>query len=130
MDEADEDTDAVNGANTQNGGKDSSGKQKAVEEPRTKYVKAPEDAFVGNQTCPICQEKFEVRWHNEAQEWVLMDAMEIGERTFHASCNDELSHSESTAAQASTPTLNGVLGKRKADNQGGRYEVKREALEA
>ncbi|KAJ4307132.1 mRNA 3' end processing factor [Collariella sp. IMI 366227] len=35
----------------------------------------PEDASRVNNTCPICQEKFEMKWLDEAQEWVWMDAV-------------------------------------------------------
>jgi pre-mRNA cleavage complex 2 protein Pcf11 len=58
---------------------------------RTPYIPVPEDAAAVNSTCPICQEKFELMWLDEAQEWVWTDAVRVGggERVFHASCHRE-----------------------------------------
>ena len=102
--------------------KDSSGTKK------TPYIKAPADAALGNYSCPICQENFETVWHDDAQEWVWLDAIQSGQRVFHASCHEEVSREAGT----STPMkkLSPVLGKRKAEalDTGG-SSLKKELLE-
>lgn len=60
--------------------------------------------------CPICQESFENKWLDSAQEWVWLDAKTVGGRVFHASC-----HVEATKDRERGATPDGVLGKRKAD---------------
>ena len=56
------------------------------------WLPVPEDSGTGkvNNMCPICQEKFEMKWLDEAQEWVWMDAMKVGGRVYHASCHREV----------------------------------------
>lgn len=84
------------------------------DEPKEHYVPVPTDASQANATCPICQEKFEVTWHREAEQPVWMDAIRVGQRTYHASCYAEVSKgNEFTVAGRSTP--DSVLGKRKSD---------------
>lgn len=63
--------------------------------------------------CPICQDKFENKWLDTAQEWVWLDTVLVGGRAFHASC-----HAEATRDREGTPrrTPEPVLGKRKAEN--------------
>jgi pre-mRNA cleavage complex 2 protein Pcf11 len=79
------------------------------------YIPVPEDPRV-NTICPICQEKFEMKWLDEAQEWVWTDAVKVGGRVYHASC-----HAEATRDRGSTPggqarnTPEPILGKRKAE---------------
>lgn len=86
----------------------------AAKIPKVQYIPVPEDSQT-NSVCPICQEKFEMKWLDEAQEWVWMDAVKVGPRVYHASC-----HSEATRDRESTPgysrnTPEPVLGKRKAE---------------
>jgi pre-mRNA cleavage complex 2 protein Pcf11 len=82
---------------------------------REKYIPAPTGA-AANAACPICQEKFEPEWHEDAQEWVWMDAVKVGGRVFHASCHDEVKRaSGGDRARSTTPDTAGVLGKRKAE---------------
>jgi pre-mRNA cleavage complex 2 protein Pcf11 len=82
---------------------------------REKYIPAPTGA-AANATCPICQEKFEPEWHEDAQEWVWMDAIKVGGRVFHASCHDEVKRaSGGDRARSTTPDTASVLGKRKAE---------------
>ncbi|THY66604.1 hypothetical protein D6C97_01512 [Aureobasidium pullulans] len=82
---------------------------------REKYIPAPTEA-AANATCPICQEKFEPVWHDEAQEWVWMDAVKVGGRVFHASCHDEVKRAGGgDRGRSTTPEAAGVLGKRKAE---------------
>jgi pre-mRNA cleavage complex 2 protein Pcf11 len=81
-----------------------------------KYIPVPDPASGINNVCPICQEKFENKWLDTAQEWVWLDAVLVGNRAFHASC-----HAEATRDREGTPGLSRrtpepVLGKRKAES--------------
>ncbi|KAB5585878.1 hypothetical protein GE09DRAFT_42926 [Coniochaeta sp. 2T2.1] len=85
------------------------------------YIPVPEDGRV-NTVCPICQEKFEMKWLDEAQEWVWMDAVRVGERAYHASCYGEATKGGGGGGGSGghTPVARGftpepVLGKRKAE---------------
>ena len=52
-------------------------------------------------------------WNDEAQDFVWMDAIKIGNRIYHASCHAEVKKDgESTPLRINTP--DSVLGKRKA----------------
>ncbi|KAK0706842.1 hypothetical protein B0T26DRAFT_680467 [Lasiosphaeria miniovina] len=67
------------------------------------YIAVPDDPGV-NTTCPICQERFEMKWLDEAQEWVWMDAVWVPassgassagahpeqRRVYHATCHREV----------------------------------------
>ncbi|KAI0011710.1 hypothetical protein F4779DRAFT_571818 [Xylariaceae sp. FL0662B] len=84
---------------------------------KLQYVPVPDDPVLANSVCPICQEKFETRWLDDAQEFVWPDAIKVGERIYHASC-----HKEATKDGGSTPmyarnTPEPVLGKRKAEQE-------------
>jgi len=82
--------------------------------PKTKWIRVPDDPALANSHCPICQEKFETQWNTDAQDFVWMDAAKIGARVYHASCHAEASKDGGgTPMRAITPDP--VLGKRKAD---------------
>lgn len=81
--------------------------------PKLQYIPAPDDPALAAVPCPICQEKFEMKWLDEAQEFVWMDAKKVGERIYHASCFAEATKDVNTQAKRGTPEL--VLGKRKAE---------------
>ncbi|ROT40277.1 hypothetical protein SODALDRAFT_321657 [Sodiomyces alkalinus F11] len=92
-------------------GRDSSAAQKKEAEPR--YVVVPDASAGVNSVCPICQEKFENKWLDTAQEWVWLDTMLVGNRAYHVSC-----HAEATRPRDGTParsTPEPALGKRKAE---------------
>jgi pre-mRNA cleavage complex 2 protein Pcf11 len=74
------------------------------------YLAVPDDPALANSVCPICQEKFEMKWLDEAQEFVWMDAKQLGDRIYHASC-----HAEATKDTVKRLTPEPVLGKRKAE---------------
>ena len=74
------------------------------------YILVPEVSSGVNDTCPICQERFEMKWLDEAQEWVWMDAVKMGGRVFHASC-----YKEASGDGGARGTPEPVLGKRKAE---------------
>ncbi|KAI9684711.1 MAG: hypothetical protein M1829_000086 [Trizodia sp. TS-e1964] len=86
----------------------------ANKDPRKQWIPVPEDTDLANINCPICQEKFETVWNDEAQQFVWIDAMKAGGKIFHASC-----HAEAAKDRGNTPTRNytpdPVLGKRKAE---------------
>lgn len=77
------------------------------------YIPVPNDPSLTNVNCPICQEKFETVWHDQAQEWVWMDAVKIGGKVYHASCHAEASKDGAGILRGATPER--VLGKRKAE---------------
>lgn len=99
---------------------------------RAPYVPVPDESSGVNKACPICQERFDTEWLDEAQEWVWTDAVLLGggggggrARAFHASCHREATGSLAAAAAAAggggsvsgrgaTPE-GSVLGKRKAE---------------
>ncbi|KLP12274.1 PCF11 component of pre-mRNA 3`-end processing factor CF I [Fusarium fujikuroi] len=79
---------------------------KASEAAKPKYILVPDASRRINTVCPICQDKFENKWLDTAQEWVWLDTVLVGDRAYHASC-----HAEATRDRENTP----VLGKRKAE---------------
>ncbi|RVD81745.1 uncharacterized protein DFL_009594 [Arthrobotrys flagrans] len=80
------------------------------------YIPAPNDAALSNLTCPVCKEKFNTVWHPDAEDWVLMDAIQSGARIYHASCFAEISKEiTGIASRGSTPDTSISKGKRKAD---------------
>lgn len=87
--------------------------------PKLQYIPVPDDGDNTNNVCPICQEKFETKWLDEAQEWVWTDALRVGGRAFHATCYAEVTKETSGNAPlyggAARATPDRVLGKRKAD---------------
>ncbi|CEJ92505.1 hypothetical protein VHEMI08155 [[Torrubiella] hemipterigena] len=90
-----------------------------------KYIAVPDPTSGINTVCPICQERFENKWLDTAQEWVWLDAVLVRNRAFHASCLAEASKDRDGGGPRRTPDP--VLGKRKAERgyspkmrQGGR----------
>ncbi|KAG4434355.1 hypothetical protein IFR05_010166 [Cadophora sp. M221] len=81
---------------------------------KLQYLPVPDDPALANSICPICQEKFEMKWLDEAQEFVWMDATNIGGRIYHASCYAEAAKDVTTQIKRGTPEP--VLGKRKAED--------------
>lgn len=91
----------------------------AASKPQVQYIRVPDRGDSTNSVCPICQEKFETKWLDEAQEWVWMDVVRVGGRAFHASCYAEVTK-ESVGSvpqygDGSGATPDRVLGKRKAE---------------
>lgn len=78
------------------------------------FVPVPDAGSGINTVCPICQERFENKWLDTAQEWVWLDTVLVGGRAYHASC-----HVEATRDREGTPrrTPERVLGKRKAETR-------------
>lgn len=109
IDEQDEDGGNKNGGQADGGQLGSNLKK----DPKKRWIPVPNDPALASLHCPICQEKFETVWLDEAQEWVWMDAVHAGGRVYHASC-----HEEATKDREVTPVRNvtpePLLGKRKA----------------
>ncbi|RDA90557.1 hypothetical protein CP533_5676 [Ophiocordyceps camponoti-saundersi (nom. inval.)] len=80
------------------------------------FIAVPEAGSGVHNVCPICQEKFENKWLDTAQEWVWLEAVLVGNRAYHESC-----HAEATRDREGTPVLSRrtpeqvFLGKRKAE---------------
>ncbi|TVY68811.1 Uncharacterized protein LSUE1_G004530 [Lachnellula suecica] len=107
------DQNATDGDNTNGlGGASSS----VASKPKLQYLPVPDDPAHASSLCPICQEKFEMKWLDEAQEFVWMDAKNVGERIYHASCYAEATNDVSNA-QIRRGTPEPVLGKRKAEDE-------------
>ena len=56
-----------------------------------------------------------MKWLDEAQEFVWMDAKKVGDRIYHASCYAEATKDVNTQIKRGTPEPAVVLGKRKAE---------------
>lgn len=88
---------------------------------KMQYIPVPDEGDTTNSVCPICQEKFETKWLDEAQEWVWTDALRVGGRAYHASCYAEVTKGggggggSSGMPMQSRATPDPVLGKRKAE---------------
>ena len=101
----------ANGDNTNGSGASSSN---IDIKPKLQYLPVPDDPALASSMCPICQEKFEMKWLDEAQDFVWMDAKKIGEQIYHASCYAELEAAKVVNnAQMKRGTPEPVLGKRK-----------------
>ena len=97
----------------------SAGKSKMPE-----FVRAPNDPHLKNLPCPIDQEPFVSFWSDELQEFIWTDAIQVGDRIYHASCYRQ---AMADRAKAATPvgaggigrvgTPDSVLGKRKAEQE-------------
>lgn len=87
--------------------------QAAATKPKGIYIPVPDESENVNNVCPICQEKFEMKWLDDAQEFVWMDAKMFNGRAYHASCHLEAFKDGSSQAMRGTPEP--VLGKRKAE---------------
>ncbi|KAG9256659.1 uncharacterized protein F5Z01DRAFT_634234 [Emericellopsis atlantica] len=87
----------------------------AAEAAKPKYIKAPDANSGINSVCPICQDRFENKWFDQAQDWVWLDAVLVGGRAYHASCHAEATRDREGSAPPPATGPAGVLGKRKAE---------------
>ncbi|KAI0513223.1 hypothetical protein F5B22DRAFT_612736 [Xylaria bambusicola] len=91
--------------------------------PKTQYIPVPDDPVLAASVCPICQDKFETRWLDDAQEFVWADAIKVGDRVYHASCHQEAFKDGGgppplySAPMHARSTPEPVLGKRKAEDE-------------
>jgi pre-mRNA cleavage complex 2 protein Pcf11 len=86
----------------------------AAKDPQLQYIPVPDPSSGINGVCPICQEKFENKWLDSAQEWVWLDTVLVGNRAYHASCHKEATRDREGTPGFSRSTPEPVLGKRKA----------------
>jgi pre-mRNA cleavage complex 2 protein Pcf11 len=91
---------------------------KGSKDPKLQYIAVPDPSSGINSICPICQEKFENKWLDSAQEWVWLDAVLVGNRAYHASCHVEATRDREATPVFSRNTPEPVLGKRKAEVSG------------
>lgn len=56
---------------------------------RKQWVLAPSAASKKKQLCPICKSGFNTELSDEAEDWVWTDAVQIGDKIFHATCHAE-----------------------------------------
>ncbi|KAG9204800.1 hypothetical protein G6514_010031 [Epicoccum nigrum] len=103
--EVDETTPAADAANTNSAAK-------PKKQAKDRYVLVPQDATLQHAPCPICQEKFETQWNVDANDFVWMDALQVGGKIYHATCFEEYSKGAGIP-MPSTP--DSVLGKRKGE---------------
>ncbi|KAF1363933.1 hypothetical protein EJ07DRAFT_101089 [Lizonia empirigonia] len=86
---------------------------KPKKQAKDRYVLVPQDPTLQHAPCPICQEKFETQWNVDANDFVWMDALQVGGKIYHATCFEEYSKGAGIP-MPSTP--DSVLGKRKAES--------------
>ncbi|KAG7142934.1 hypothetical protein HYQ46_007567 [Verticillium longisporum] len=113
--DADHAKEAAEAAARQDSGAHGSGGAGGKGSSQVPYIAMPDASAGVNTMCPICQEEFENKWLDTAQEWVWLDAKLVGNRAYHASC-----HAEATMVRDATPargTPEPVLGKRKAEDE-------------
>ncbi|KAF8468373.1 hypothetical protein BDZ91DRAFT_108225 [Kalaharituber pfeilii] len=96
-------------SSTSNNSNISTGTSAEIAEQRKKaakeqYVPVPNDPTSSNLTCPVCKEKFETTWHSDAEEWVWMDAMKVGQKVYHASCYSESGPGKGGESKSSATT--------------------------
>ncbi|KAI0378288.1 hypothetical protein F5Y04DRAFT_152782 [Hypomontagnella monticulosa] len=87
----------------------------ASKAPKLQYIPVPDDPSLANSVCSICQEKFETRWLDDAQEFVWPDTMKVGEKIYHASCYQEAFKDGGNTPVYTRGTPEPVTGKRKAE---------------
>ncbi|GJN73349.1 hypothetical protein PLIIFM63780_007413 [Purpureocillium lilacinum] len=97
------------------GTSDNSTSQTVEVDKGPKYIPVPDPSSGINTVCPICQERFENKWLDTAQEWVWLDAVLVGNRAYHASCHAEATRDREGTPGVSRRTPEPVLGKRKAE---------------
>ncbi|UNI16122.1 mRNA 3' end processing factor [Purpureocillium takamizusanense] len=97
------------------GTSDNSASQNVEVDKGPKYIPVPDPSSGINTVCPICQERFENKWLDTAQEWVWLDAVLVGNRAYHASCHAEATRDREGTPGTSRRTPEPVLGKRKAE---------------
>ncbi|KAI1281829.1 hypothetical protein F5Y07DRAFT_353942 [Xylaria sp. FL0933] len=85
--------------------------------PKIQYIPVPDDPVLAASVCPICQDKFETRWLDDAQEFVWADAIKVGDRVYHASCHREAFKDGGGPPVYTRGTPEPVLGKRKAEDE-------------
>ncbi|KAI1354278.1 hypothetical protein F5Y01DRAFT_273510 [Xylaria sp. FL0043] len=99
----------------QTGDNDTASGGSTAKPPKIQYIPVPDDPVLAASVCPICQDKFETRWLDDAQEFVWADAIKVGDRVYHASCHREAFKDGGGPPVYTRGTPEPVLGKRKAE---------------
>ncbi|KAI1117499.1 hypothetical protein F5Y14DRAFT_402805 [Nemania sp. NC0429] len=99
------------------GGADAAAGGSTAKTPKTQYIPVPDDPVLAASVCPICQDKFETRWLDDAQEFVWADAIKVGDRIYHASCHREAFKDGGGTPIYTRSTPEPILGKRKAEDE-------------
>ncbi|KAI0181359.1 hypothetical protein GGR52DRAFT_31955 [Hypoxylon sp. FL1284] len=104
---------------TQSEKSDGTAGDSAEKAPKAQYIPVPDDPALANSVCSICQEKFETRWLDDAQEFVWMDTMKVGQKIYHTSCYNEAykDGGNATGYTWSIGTPESATGKRKAEDE-------------
>ncbi|KAI1373733.1 hypothetical protein F4677DRAFT_428084 [Hypoxylon crocopeplum] len=89
----------------------------APQAEQMQYIPVPDDPALANSVCSICQEKFETRWLDDAQEFVWPDTMRVGEKIYHASCYREAFKDGGNTSAYPRNTPEPVTLKRKAEDE-------------
>jgi pre-mRNA cleavage complex 2 protein Pcf11 len=89
-----------------------SANNKPKKQAKDRYISVPQDPTLVSAPCPICQEKFNPEWNVGVNDFVWMDALQVGGKVYHATCFEEYSKG---AGIPMPGTPDSVLGKRKAD---------------
>ncbi|KAF1961485.1 hypothetical protein CC80DRAFT_543833 [Byssothecium circinans] len=78
-----------------------------------RYVPTPDNYIKEtNPICSTCHGGWEHSWNAEANDWVLMDCLKLGEKYYHATCYEDLARANGLPMPT---TPDSVLGKRKAE---------------
>lgn len=93
------------------------GQGSSSKDAKDQWIPVPDNPVLANSVCPICQEKFVTEWHNEVQDFVWPDAVQIGDRIYHASCHKEATGGTGSATMYSRSSPERLLGKRKAEDE-------------
>ncbi|KAI5787144.1 hypothetical protein EDC01DRAFT_660737 [Geopyxis carbonaria] len=109
--------------------------QAKSEEVKKQYVVVP-DSSETHKVCPICQEELKYVWHDETDEFVWMDAKQVGGRIYHASCHAEASkdrasgtNGTATNSRGATPdTGSGMKRKAEGDDLNPKVKIKKEPM--
>ncbi|MBE7179958.1 MAG: hypothetical protein INR71_01925 [Terriglobus roseus] len=96
------------------GGPDDASPAKRRRGPLDHVVPVPTDVAEAAATCPVCQERFDVSWHDETQTPVWTNAVRVGRKVFHKTCYDEV-YGQPAAGAGPGRNSPSVLGKRKLD---------------
>jgi pre-mRNA cleavage complex 2 protein Pcf11 len=87
-----------------------------MESVKKQWVLAPSSASKKKQVCPICTGGFNTELSDEAEDWVWTDAVQVGDKIFHATCYAE-----------SGKLAESLVRKRRGEDREGR--TKREKVE-
>ncbi|KAI1136619.1 hypothetical protein F5Y05DRAFT_99534 [Hypoxylon sp. FL0543] len=111
------------------GDPDSASGRSKSKAPEPQYIPVPDDPSLANSVCSICQERFETRWLDEAQDFVWPDTMKVGAKIYHASCYQEAFKDRAHTPINARGTPEPVTGKRKAEVSSSHYVSKFTARE-